>query len=70
MGYWTKAAMFPVAFMLIGISFLNRPGPSGTTTLVIALVCFCLAAAPLVLSLSYEKRRLTFGDSGKLNYAF
>lgn len=70
-GYLTKAAMFPVAFMLIGILYLKPPKDYlGRRHIVIALTCFCLAAAPLVLSLSYEKRRLTFGDSGKLNYAF
>ena len=29
-----------------------------------------MLAAPLVLSLSHEKHRFTFGDSGKLNYAW
>ena len=29
-----------------------------------------MVAAPLVLSLSHEKHRFTFGDSGKLNYAW
>lgn len=70
-GYLTKAAMFPVAFMLLGILYLKPPRDYlGRRHIVIALTCFCLAAAPLVLSLSYQKQRLTFGDSGKLNYAF
>ena len=36
----------------------------------IVLACFSIVAAPLVLGLSYEKHRFTFGDSGKLNYAW
>src|SRR5207244_7668958 len=36
----------------------------------LAFVIFLVIAAPLVLSLSWSKRRLTFGDSGKLNYAW
>jgi len=70
-GYLTKAAMFPVAFLLIGIVFLRPPGDGlGRRHSIVALAAFCLAAAPLVLSLSYEKHRFTFGDSGKINYAY
>jgi hypothetical protein len=71
LGYLTKAAMFPVAMMLMGILFLRPPKDGlGRRHAAIALVCFCLAGAPLVLSLSHEKHRFTFGDSGKLNYAW
>ncbi len=70
LGYLTKAAMFPPALALIGILFLKPPKDRmGRRHAVIALACFCLVAAPLVVSLSYEKHRFTFGDSGKLNYA-
>ena len=71
LGYLTKAAMFPVAIVLIGILFIKPPKDAlGRRHAVIAMACFGLAAAPLVLSLSSEKQRFTFGDSGKLNYAF
>ena len=71
LGYWTKAAMFPVAIVLLAVLFLKPPADRWRRRhSVIALVCFCLVAAPLVLSLSHEKHRLTFGDSGKLNYAW
>jgi 4-amino-4-deoxy-L-arabinose transferase-like glycosyltransferase len=71
LGYLAKAAMFPAALLLIGILFLksSRDG-LGRRQAIIALACFCLVSAPLVLSLSYEKHRFTFGDSGKLNYAW
>ena len=71
LGYLAKAAMFPAALLLIGILFLKPPKDGlGRRHAVIALACFCLVAAPLVLSLSHEKHRFTFGDSGKLNYAW
>ena len=70
LGYLTKAAMFPVAFLLIGILFFKPPMDHlGRRHPAIALACFCLVVAPLVISLSHEKHRFTFGDSGKLNYA-
>jgi hypothetical protein len=71
LGYWSKAAMFPAALVLLAVLFLKPPADRWRRRhSVIALVCFCLVAAPLVLSLSHEKHRLTFGDSGKLNYAW
>ena len=70
-GYLAKAAMFPAALMLIAILILKPPRDRlGRRHAAIALACFCLTAAPLVLSLSYQKHRFTFGDSGKLNYAW
>jgi len=70
-GYLAKAAMFPGALLLIGIIVLKPPNDRlGRGHAAIALAGFCLVAAPLVLSLSHEKHRFTFGDSGKLNYAW
>jgi hypothetical protein len=70
LGYLAKAAMFPVAFVMIGILLL-KPPKDGLRRghAAIALACFWLVAAPLVLSLSHQKHRFTFGDSGKINYA-
>src|SRR5262245_10411413 len=70
-GYLAKSAMFPPGLVLIGILFFKTPKDRyGLRHAAIALACFCAVAAPLVLTLSYEKRRFTFGDSGKLNYAW
>ena len=71
LGYLAKAAMFPAALLLIAILFLKPPKDAlGRRHTVIAIACFSMLAAPLVLSLSHEKHRFTFGDSGKLNYAW
>ena len=70
-GYLAKAAMFPAALLLLAVLFLKPPKDGlGRRHVACALACFCVAAAPLVLSLSHEKHRFTFGDSGKLNYAW
>ena len=50
------------------------PGSHGPTLkarigpVVVAVVTFVVTAGPFLLALSKEKRRLTFGDSGKINY--
>ena len=71
LGYWTKAAMFPVALVLLALLFVKPPGDHlRRRHSVIALACFFLVSAPLVFSLSHQKHRFTIGDSGKLNYAW
>jgi hypothetical protein len=67
--YICKAVLFPLSIVLLGLFFV-RPlargiGRRGTA---IAAVTFLLASSPLVLALSKTKGRLTFGDSGTLNY--
>lgn len=70
-GYLSKAALFPVGLILLGILFLKAPKDRlGRRHAVIALACFGVVVVPLVMSLSQEKHRFTFGDSGKLNYAY
>ena len=69
-GYLTKAAMFPLALILLAILFVRSPDRPARRNALIAAACFGAVAAPLVVSLSLEKHRFTFGDSGKLNYAW
>jgi len=70
-GYLAKAAMFPLAFVFLGVSLvavgdLKRAGPR----VAVALLIFLLIGAPFIVALSRAKGRLTFGDTGKLNYAW
>ena len=70
LGYWTKAILFPLAFVTLAAGYLwkrSRPG-WGRGMAVTSLVFLC-ASAPLIFLLSHQKGRFTFGDSGKLNYA-
>lgn len=70
LGYLTKAPMFPLAFVFLGVAFfavghLRRALPR----VAVALTVFLLLGSPLIVALSITKGRLTLGDSGKLNYA-
>ncbi len=71
LGYYAKAPLFPLAFVCLALTLLSPAGIRRTLpkTLLAGLL-FVLVAAPLVLLLSGQKHRLTFGDSGKLNYAW
>ncbi len=69
-GFLAKAVMFPLAFIFLGATFLTignirRAAPRVT----LALIAFLLASAPYLFLLSRTKGRITFGDSGRINYA-
>jgi hypothetical protein len=68
--YLAKASMFPLAFVFLACGFLalsnaRRALPRALLAFLVFLVC----AAPELAALSEAKGRLTFGDSGRINYA-
>jgi len=70
-GYLAKAAMFPLAFVFLGVSLfavgdLRRAAPR----VAVAAAVFLLVSSPFIIALSVAKGRMTFGDSGRLNYAW
>jgi hypothetical protein len=70
LGYLAKAPMFPLAFVFLAVALfsagdLRRAAPRA----LIALGVFLLVAGPYLVTLSLYKERVTFGDSGRLNYA-
>ncbi len=68
--YWVKAALFPLAIVFLAVTNLwNRRSPSRSLVWV-AILAFLVTSAPLILVLSVQKHRFTFGDSGRLNYAW
>ena len=70
-GYWTKAAFFLLAFPFLVAAYLfGRQCRRWSQGIALATTVFLLASAPLVLMLSFQKGRFTFGDSGMLNYAW
>ncbi|HWP47261.1 MAG TPA: hypothetical protein VNM22_08885 [Candidatus Limnocylindrales bacterium] len=70
LSYLTKAFMFPLAFIFLGVSILvDNPRITVLRTLI-ALMVFLLITSPFIIALSKVKGRLTFGDSGKLNYVW
>jgi 4-amino-4-deoxy-L-arabinose transferase-like glycosyltransferase len=72
--YLTKAVMFPLSFIFLACGFflfgMTRQSYSGALARsALALAVFAIIAAPLIVALSKEKHRVTFGDTGRLNYA-
>jgi hypothetical protein len=68
--YWSKAVMFPVSFGLLAILlFSGVLSKRRVVSVLVAGLTFLAVSAPLIAALTKQKGRLTFGDSGKLNYA-
>ena len=65
-GYSAKAIMFPISLVFLAVSILKVPRWKQNLCSVLA---FAVVAAPLVLTLSLQRGRFTFGDSGLLNYS-
>jgi hypothetical protein len=71
LGYWTKAILFPLGFVTLAAGYLwKRSRPGWGRGMAVAALVFLCASAPLIFLLSHQKGRFTFGDSGKLNYAW
>jgi hypothetical protein len=70
-GYFAKAPMLPLGLVLLVLLampwFVNPPRRS---SLAIAAVIFVIIVGPYVLVLSSPEHHLTFGESGRLNYAW
>jgi hypothetical protein len=70
-GYLAKTPMFPMAFVFLGAGALAAGKVRlGLPRVAMSFLVFLLVASPFLLALSRAKGRPTFGDSGKLNYAF
>jgi hypothetical protein len=69
--YLAKAVMFPLGWVFLGVAALaggtlrRRAGH-----LALATLCFLAVSGGFVAALSAAKGRVTFGDSGRLNYAW
>jgi hypothetical protein len=71
LGYWIKAILFPLGILTVALVYLWKcPSRIWRHGVMVAALVFLGASAPLVLVLSAEKGRPTFGESGKLNYAW
>lgn len=70
-GYWTKAVLFPLGFVTLAAAYWWKRGePKWRKGILIATVIFLCASVPLIFLLSKQKGRFTFGDSGRVNYAW
>ncbi len=70
-GYLAKAVMFPLAFVFLSMSlFAFGNFKKAMARVALATIVFLIVAAPFVAAISKSKNRLTFGETGKLNYAW
>ncbi|MGB7603709.1 MAG: hypothetical protein WBM24_25650, partial [Candidatus Sulfotelmatobacter sp.] len=68
--YLGKAIMFPLGFGLLGILLLSgRLSKKRICGVLLSALLFLTVSSPFIAALSKQKGRLTFGDSGTLNYA-
>jgi len=73
-GFAAKAPLFLLAFVFLLCGFFLHGRAHGANGKALALsllglAVFALISAPLVYALSLQKRRVTFGDAGRWNYA-
>ncbi len=73
--YLSKAAMFPIAFVFLAVGMfsvglsvksLRRALPQ----ILASILIFTTISTPFIVALSTAKGHLTFGETGKLNYAW
>jgi hypothetical protein len=70
-GYWTKAILLPLGVVTLAAGYWwKRSTPGWSRRMLVACLFFLFTAAPLIFLLSHQKGRFTFGDTGKLNYAW
>lgn len=70
LGYLTKAVMFPMALVFLGITLFLRLNWRNVANVGLALLIFASIAVPQIIVLSRVKGRVTFSDSGKLTFAW
>src|SRR5215217_6550606 len=69
LGYLTKAVMLPIGFVFLGAAAaLEWKRERNLRHWLSGALIFAVVAGPLVLALSLDKRRLTFGEVGRLTY--
>jgi hypothetical protein len=69
-GYWTKTILLPLGAGSLILAYFWMPSRSWRRSIACAALVFAVVSAPLIIALSLQKGRFTFGDSGKVNYAW
>jgi len=68
--YFTKSFYFPLSFVFLITAWLCAGKPrEAAKHALFGLAAFLLVSGPWVAALSHQKGRLTFGDTGKMNFA-
>jgi hypothetical protein len=70
LAYLAKSAMFPLGFVFLATAlFASGLGRRSLRDSALATLFFAAVCLPFIAALTHAKGRLTFGDSGKINYA-
>jgi F0F1-type ATP synthase membrane subunit c/vacuolar-type H+-ATPase subunit K len=69
LGYLTKSIMFPVALICIAVASVYSRKPRQMPQLCGTVLLFLAVAGPFIATLSLARGRVTFGESGRYNYA-
>jgi hypothetical protein len=68
-GYLAKAVMFPLAFVFLAVAFFSLSSfRKAVPRILVSAAVFAAIASPWVIALSRAEGRLTFGDTGRINY--
>lgn len=71
LGYLSKAVMFPLGFVFLAAFLLSQRRQGGALARsALAVAGFLVVTLPFVTALSLRTGRITFGESGRLNYAW
>jgi len=67
LGYLTKSIMFPVSLLCLAVAAIVTP--KKRVLVLLAAGIFAALALPFIVGLSAQRGHLTFGESGRYNYA-
>lgn len=71
LGYLAKAFMFPLAFLFLVTAYCILPfNKINSLKLFIAFLVFIFVASPFIYQISKKQGEFTFGQSGKMNWAW
>jgi len=69
-GYLMKAAVLPLSPVFLATTFLGTYRRAhAVRRLLLSVIVLGVVSAPFIYALSKDKERITFGDSGAINYA-
>jgi hypothetical protein len=67
-GYYMKSALLPLGLGLLGLLFVIPPRGVRRQKLLFSAIVFLLVSSPLVAMFSGRAGRLSYGETGRLNY--
>jgi len=71
LGYLSKTAMFPVAFVFLGVALFSVGNlRRALLPALVSLLVFTTISSLFIVAVSTARGHPTFGDAGKLNYAW